>query len=188
MVHVEWMGKGSQPWNQYANVALIRCFEGPICLSRHLFFSNLTFLESQGIILAVSCIYAPQWYPKSATWFLTRKQIGEPKAKKMGLSIGLLINSYNVLFLWNKGRKAILLGAPCPQTIWSLCQLLLISSLHRFPMGSDAESQGGRTGAGGHYWAVLAYLKEKCIICVSVGDRWDLTVIVLCALHVFHKS
>lgn len=67
--------------------------------------------------------------------------------------------------------------------------LLLISSLHRLPVGNDAESQRGGTGPGGQYWAVSpAYLKEKSIVCVSVGDRWDLTVVVLCALHVYHKS
>jgi len=43
----------------------------------------------------------------------------------------------------------------------------------------------GRYWGRGQHWAVSpAYLKEKCIICVSVGERCDLTAIVLFALHV----
>lgn len=185
---LNFVDKGNQPWNHYANVALIRCLESSICPAPFFFFLQLNFpiksRDNTGSVMYLCSI------KNFCLWFLTRKQIEEPKAWRMAVSTGLLFKSYNVLFLWNKARKVILIGTCCPQNIWSPCLLLLISSLHRRnSIRNEAKSPGVGTGAGWQYSTVSpAYLKEKCIICMSVGDRWDLTVSGLCAPHVYHKS
>lgn len=95
------------------------------------------------------------------------------QSKKMGLSASLLINSYNVLLLWNKGE-----GNPHGYTLpteYLKSLSLLIALLTDFPWGMMLKAKGEALGQRGNTGHCHQPTWKKNDICVSVKDSWDLT-------------